>query len=941
MCAGYRGFHDLLGRTDLDVDELRTIPARANINNHAIHQFFCKRHGVPLERILAGTGVSPAEFLNEKLWTDPVAARLIDMNAAEAFPGFFHARTGFEEGLAFVDVMPNLHVLYFRLLPIRTVLVQLDRANAKFNNEYRLEAFRIRPGSALITLTPYPYRVARLVGQECHFIRGVLQANFSLHGIREVEITERYCSTPIRSLVEGVYRRLHLTCRETAEAILINGREVARRIVLRPHDIEGRSIYEPSRSDDPGLDRNGRETGNVTAYRVTETFRYEGHELFREGEIYGAPHCLLEVTWRGRAPFAALLDRIRAPLRMRRVTLGEMQRQIEHSNRQFFELLEQKRRTIEALQSADRQKDEFLARTAHDLRTPLNGITGLVESAGRQVRTARPDRAVRSLELALTSARGLSHLVTDIIDYTRLQDESLTLQHADVDLRSILVTTMETVAPLLNGKDVDLKLECPGDGALRIRADENRLFQVFFNLLGNAVKFTERGAITVGAHRDGDHAVVQVSDTGIGIPSEHHASIFETYEQVSPERGQTYGGAGIGLSVVRRLVELHGGSVAVESAENEGSTFTVRLPAGCPPKGSLPAGVPDAAHPPRDTPPRDAPPTAPRSVSYRHDRQPDSMTTVWVCDDDAINLEVLRSMLDDEGYAVRTFRRGEELITALGADSIRIPAVILLDVMMPGVGGLETCRLIRRQYAPSMLPVIMVTARSFPEDLQAGFDAGASDYVCKPIVREELLARTALHLSLSRAFLEQKLHHTQLRVIDTVLTLVGYTRDQNKRNGDDGRAGDGRAGDLMEIVREIGRSIEQDREPSEQRESTNLRDVLRELAEEYLRLSREVVPLPEGEGPIAPVFPVILEKVHALLNASNSNGVSVDGERLGLSPREAEVAEAVCLGYGNGEIASNLAISENTVKRHLYNAYNKLGVDSRAQLVYKILFDLS
>jgi len=154
MCAGYRGFHDLLGRTDLDVDELRTIPARANINNHAIHQFFCKRHGVPLERILAGTGVSPAEFLNEKLWTDPVAARLIDMNAAEAFPGF-------EEGLAFVDVMPNLHVLYFRLLPIRTVLVQLDRANAKFNNEYRLEAFRIRPGSALITLTPYPYRVAK------------------------------------------------------------------------------------------------------------------------------------------------------------------------------------------------------------------------------------------------------------------------------------------------------------------------------------------------------------------------------------------------------------------------------------------------------------------------------------------------------------------------------------------------------------------------------------------------------------------------------------------------------------------------------------------------------------------------------------------------------------------------------------------------------------
>ncbi|MFW5728175.1 MAG: ATP-binding protein [Spirochaetota bacterium] len=946
-------FGELLERSDLTEEEFRAIPARANINNQAVYEFFCRRHGVPLERILAGTNTTANDFLDEKLWTDPLSARTHDLNAAASFPGFFHHRDAFREGQAFVDVLPNLHIIYFRLLPIRTILSQLQRANAKFNHEYRLEGFSIKSGFAQVRLTPYPYRLSILVGQECNFVRGVLQANFTLHGIRDSDVTERYCSTPLRRLVEGLYGRFGLSYREDEGRVYLDDVEVARRISLIPQEVDGRTVYRPASSFTTSSTTSSTthaETAAETALQITRDYTHNGHLLFRKGEIYDAPHCLFDLNWRPRSPLAAAIGQIRTARTLRGVTRLEMNRHIEHSNRTFFELLEQKQLTIDALQSADRRKDAFLSTTAHDLRTPLNGIIGLLESAEPYLNGADPARARRYIELSLISARRLAHLVNDILDFSRLRDGAMTLTIGEIDLLGILVTTIETVRPLARGKPLEIELLRPGSPRCEMRGDENRLSQVFFNLLANAIKFTHAGRIEVSCRRRDSMVEVTVSDTGIGIPPDKLSAIFESYEQVSAERASVYGGAGIGLVVVKRIVELHGGTVEVESVEGEGSTFTVRLPTA---GARLPAAAKDfqgKAEQGSELVPAIAPAEAAsrpagggpgvQSVPAVRVQPLRNGAEIWICDDDAINREVLESILDGEGYAVRSFARGEGVLQAL--DDGQPPGAVLLDVMMPGIGGLETCRRIRGCYPISELPVIMVTARTFSEDLVAGLNAGASDYVTKPVIRRELLARTHLHLSLARAFTAQQLHHNRLRLLDTLLAVIGLSRGASPGEGGaaegpgstKSRGEDGHPQDVAERVNAI---MERLSDPAKaDGEGKDLRVSAAALAAEHARLVEDLISR-SGIQSVTEEFAVVLEKLFSILNASPYATVAVNADRLGLSAREAEVVEQVCLGYGNQEIAATLEISENTVKRHLYNAFNKLGVDTRGQLIYKVL----
>lgn len=979
-------FRTLRQRRDLTDEEMRSIPARANINNRAMYEFFCRRYGVPVERILSGTDVSPEEFLDEKLWTDPVTARTHDLNAVEAFPGIFHHRDAFREGQTFVDMLPNLHIIYFRLLPIRSILAHLDRGNEKFNNEYRLDGFAVNAGSAQVMLEPYPYRIASLVGQECNFVRGVLQANFTVHDIKEATVTERYCSMPLRNLVDSIYRRLGISYREHNGSVYLDGEEVAQRVVLEPSEIEGRTVYRVSgplmaarkgEAAPPGQRQH-------TALQIVRTFRRDGRVLFHKGEIYDAPHCLFDLRWRSRTPLSAAWSQLRTMLRLHRVTRREMNRHIEHSNRQYFELLEQKQLTIETLESAARQKDAFLISTAHDLRTPLNGIIGLLDNGGRVLEEAvngdgrdagnAEQRVRHSIELALGSARRLSHLINDILDFSRLREGEIQISRREVDVIGVLQTTIETIRPLLGNKDVKLRLFQPAGEALTVYGDENRLSQVFFNLLGNAVKLTEHGHIHVSCGLRESVCEVAVSDTGIGIPAYALAKIFEEYEQGDSERGRVYGGSGIGLAVVKRIVELHGGEVSVESTEGEGSTFTVRL--SVPSRADRPAagGGADASTQ-QSVPSKE--PTAASVPQPIVDPWPSASGTgmeIWVCDDDAVNLEVLQSMLACGGYAVRSFLRGEGLLAALktpaeapetrDSPSCR-PGAVLLDVMMPGIGGLETCRRIRERYPVAELPVIMITARAFPEDLAAGFDAGASDYLGKPVVRRELLARMELHLSITRAFTAQRLQETRLRLLDSVLALIGLRQGaapdaraaatQTFTAEDTSTAGATNTTDspqvlaervpaiVADIIRCIERSCSGD--SSEQcvwneAPTAELRETLSRLGREHARLLTNLPRFSRSEA-AAQEFSAVLEKLFAMLTSSSPRKLSVDPKRLGLSEREGEIVEHVCLGYGNQEIAAAFVIRENTVKRHLYNVFNKLGVDSRAQLIYKILASYS
>ncbi|MEO0474231.1 MAG: ATP-binding protein, partial [Bacteroidota bacterium] len=231
--------------------------------------------------------------------------------------------------------------------------------------------------------------------------------------------------------------------------------------------------------------------------------------------------------------------------------LHEQQKQVE---------LEHER--AEKLEQLDQLKDEFLANTSHELRTPLNGIIGITESLYDEIDQFPPQELRKNLSMVIASGKRLSTLVNDLLDFSKLRNHSLSLQTKAIDLRSLSDVILKLISPLVGRKELVLVNDIPEDLAA-VEADENRIQQILYNLIGNAIKFTEKGSVTLSARQEGDLIEVFVTDTGIGIPKEKQESIFTLFEQGDGAIARKYGGTGLGLTITRRLVEAHGGRLGV------------------------------------------------------------------------------------------------------------------------------------------------------------------------------------------------------------------------------------------------------------------------------------------------------------------------------------------------------------------------------------------
>jgi PAS domain S-box-containing protein len=447
--------------------------------------------------------------------------------------------------------------------------------------------------------------------------------------------------------------------------------------------------------------------------------------------------------------------------------------------RQLYARLEQERLVTERLRQVDKLKDEFLANTSHELRTPLNGIIGLAESLAAGAAGQVNQQQASNLSLITASGKRLAALVNDILDFSKLRHHDLQLQLQAVDLRSLTDVVLALSRPLAAGKALTLANEIATDLPL-VSADENRLQQILYNLVGNAIKFTSVGSVTVsaqvvenigsvpGAGATGlirDASVdkrpvapapgtdpntlsmieVTVADTGIGIPADKHEIIFASFEQVDAATTRQYGGAGLGLAVTRQLVELHGGRIRVESEPGQGARFSFTLPLSNAVSGQSPAlsSLLPTADPDQTWTTNQAPLTTGNG-------QPTTGASILVVDDEPINIQVLHNHLMLEHYTVIPTLNGHDALAALDAAGTK-PDLVLLDVMMPVMSGFEVCERIRRKYSADELPVIILTAKNQVADLVVGLASGANDYLAKPISRDELLSRIRTHLGLAQA----------------------------------------------------------------------------------------------------------------------------------------------------------------------------------------------
>jgi len=397
----------------------------------------------------------------------------------------------------------------------------------------------------------------------------------------------------------------------------------------------------------------------------------------------------------------------------------ELTRVVEAYNAVAQRLREEWRRA----DAATRAKSEFLAVMSHEIRTPMNGILGM---AHLLLDTPLASVQRRQVETLRDSGQALLTILNDILDFSKMEAGKLELTHEDFDLERVVASVTALMTPRAGEKGLVLRASVAPDVPTALRGDAGRLRQVLLNLVGNAIKFTERGEVVVDIMLSGlaDGSVplrITVRDTGIGIPPEAQARLFHEFTQVDASATRRFGGTGLGLAICRRIIVAMGGAIGVESKPGAGATFTITVALD------------------RARAPIEHETAAERSV------QP---LRVLLAEDHPVNREVALGLLERHGHTVTVVTDGAQAVAAARSGSFD---VILMDVHMPNMDGTEASRLVRKLPAPAgRVPIIALSASVLKDEVELCYQAGMDEFLAKPI-DPAALARVLSRFGTSRA----------------------------------------------------------------------------------------------------------------------------------------------------------------------------------------------
>ncbi|MET0791958.1 MAG: response regulator [Polyangiaceae bacterium] len=428
--------------------------------------------------------------------------------------------------------------------------------------------------------------------------------------------------------------------------------------------------------------------------------------------------------------------------------LREQQRRLEERNRELAAAQEESRRARDVAEATNRAKDEFLANVSHEIRTPMNAVLGMTELV---LDTALDEGQRRALKTVHSAASKLLGTIDDLLDFSKIEAGKLELDPSEFSLHTEIGQTLGALSLRAHGKGLELLGDIAPNVPDRLLGDAPRLGQILTNLIGNAIKFTERGevALRVTLRERGSNGVrvgFAVSDTGIGIPLDKQRTIFGAFEQQDTSTTRKYGGTGLGLTIAARLIALMGGELNVESVLGRGSTFAFeanfvdrseRAERSRPfaPQPVLAAQPWQSILSASRSWDRELASSATDSASSRSQEPP--VLRVLVAEDNEFNSELLLQLLARRGHRVRLASTGREalrLVEAGGHD------LLLLDVHMPELDGFSVIRAIRQREASTggRLPVIAVTARARQEDRERCLKAGMDDFLVKPVSAAKL-----------------------------------------------------------------------------------------------------------------------------------------------------------------------------------------------------------
>ncbi|WP_284141506.1 ATP-binding protein [Virgibacillus sp. LDC-1] len=399
------------------------------------------------------------------------------------------------------------------------------------------------------------------------------------------------------------------------------------------------------------------------------------------------------------------------------------------------------------LQIADKKKDEFLANTSHELRNPLHGVINIAQTVLDDKTESLSELNRENLQLLIKIGQRMSFTLNDLLDITRLQDQSIQLNRKNIDVEPVAAGVLDMIYFTTEQKDIDISLEIPNHFPY-VNADKNRLIQILFNLIHNAVKYTEKGSITIGATHENGIATIFIADTGIGMNQELQQQVFQPYVQADSSLTSVGGGIGLGLTICKQLIELHGGTIYVESILGEGSTFYFTLPIAADAKQKEEHIAEEVAST-YEAAPIQA--NSRSTVEEAENLRKEDAPRILVVDDDPVNLRIIKNILVSE-YEVITAMSGKQALELLEMNTWDL---VITDVMMPQMSGYELTEHIRKQYSLSELPILILTARNQFEDIYSGFVAGANDYIAKTMNTFQLKPRVRALTNLKQAINEQ------------------------------------------------------------------------------------------------------------------------------------------------------------------------------------------
>jgi signal transduction histidine kinase len=535
----------------------------------------------------------------------------------------------------------------------------------------------------------------------------------------------------------------------------------------------GHGLFElfPDNPDDPGATgaRNLRASlERVLATRAADTMAVQKYDirgsdgtfqvrhwspknipiLSASGDVMYIFHCVEDVTELVQA--SELGEELRDRSR-------EMEREVIKRSRELAAANNNLRDANAKLGQLDAAKTAFFSNVSHEFRTPLTLMLGPLEDALADTTAPLAPAQRARLGLAHDNSLRLLKLVNALLDFARLEAGRLRASYAPVDVAALTAELAGMFQSATAAAGVSLKIECPplGEAAW---IDRDMWEKIVPNLVSNAFKFTLAGEIAVRVRAESDSFVFEVADTGCGIPESELQNIFNRFHRVPGTHGRTHEGSGIGLSLVRELVELHGGRISVTSTVGRGTTFHVQIPKGfahLPAEavsqqtsdarigGNAKAHAVEAERWARGSSASTAPaPSVSEPATDRETRRP----RVLVVDDNADLREYVAALLAP-AYDVATAADGEAAIAAVRENP---PELVVSDVMMPQLDGFGLVSRLRADPSTASLPVILLSARAGEEAAVAGLEAGADDYLAKPFSARELLARVRTHVELAR-----------------------------------------------------------------------------------------------------------------------------------------------------------------------------------------------